>query len=185
MESKNHENFQCKCCGNYSLGEFPNGTFEICEICFWEDDNVQSDNPNFIVGANKISLNKAKENYSKFGISNPNLIENKIENNDFYPGMKVKLNDEYGIVTNEKNYDSYGIILWDTEKMNDLENWCGLFGSFRDSGGIIVDNKYEFKKYIMQITPADNIVLAKCGVKSTIERFVIFTRRCFSYCFFS
>ena len=42
-------------------------------------------------------------------------------------------------------YDSYGIILWDTEKMNDLENWCGLFGSFRDSGGIIVDNKYEFK----------------------------------------
>jgi len=145
MESKIQKKFQCKCCGNKTLSEFPNGTFEICEICFWEDDNVQSNDPNFEGGANEISLNASKENYKNFGVSNTKFLNNKIENKDFYPGMKVKLDDEYGIVTNEKSSNLYGIILWDTEKINDLENWCGQFGTFKDCGGIIIDKNYEFK----------------------------------------
>lgn len=145
MENKIQENFQCKCCGNNSLSELPNGTFEICEICFWEDDIAQSEDLNFEGGANSVSLNKAKENYQNFGISNPNLLTNMVENNDFYPGMKVKLNDEFGIVTKEKQENLYGIILWDTGKTNDLENWCGQFGTFKDSGGIVVDQTYKFK----------------------------------------
>jgi len=31
---------------------------------------------------------------------------------------------------------------------------------------------------------ADNIVLAKCGVKYKVEKVEKFIRRCFSYCFF-
>ena len=59
--------------------------------------------------------------------------------------MKVKLNDENGIVTMEKHDNLFGIILWDSENTNDLENWCGQFGTFKDSGGIILDQKYKFE----------------------------------------
>lgn len=145
MENKIQENFQCKCCGNTTLSELPYGTFEICKICYWEDDIVQSEDPNFEGGANEISLNKAKENYKNFGVSNTKFLNNKIENKDFYPGMKVKLDNEYGIVTSEKSDNLYGIILWDTEKLNDIENWCGQFGTFKFCGGIIVDKNYKFK----------------------------------------
>ena len=34
----------------------PTGTFEICDICGWEDDNVQLQDPQYRGGANKKSL---------------------------------------------------------------------------------------------------------------------------------
>ncbi|MBR6696484.1 MAG: hypothetical protein IKL70_08750, partial [Oscillospiraceae bacterium] len=35
MEGK----YQCPCCRNYTLDEEPyNHTYEICPVCFWEDD---------------------------------------------------------------------------------------------------------------------------------------------------
>ncbi|MBU8883959.1 hypothetical protein KSK37_12760 [Kaistella sp. DKR-2] len=58
--------------------------------------------------------------------------------------MKVKLNGEYGIVTDEKIENNFGIILWDTEKKNDTENWCGQFGSFKKIGGIIISENNKF-----------------------------------------
>ena len=59
--------YPCPCCGCLTLGEEPSGTFEICDVCGWEDDNVQFENPSFEGGANDVSLNQAKENYKKFG----------------------------------------------------------------------------------------------------------------------
>ena len=62
---------KCVCCSNYTINDEPPGTFEICPVCFWEDDNVQFDDPDCEGGANKVSLNKARENYKKIGaISN-------------------------------------------------------------------------------------------------------------------
>lgn len=37
----NIELYTCPCCGYKTLEECPPGTFEICPICHWEDDNVQ------------------------------------------------------------------------------------------------------------------------------------------------
>ncbi|MFQ5963916.1 MAG: CPCC family cysteine-rich protein [Candidatus Scalinduaceae bacterium] len=59
--------YTCPCCGYKSLSEKPPGTFEICEICFWEDDAVQFDNPDYKGGANDPSLREAQRNYIKFG----------------------------------------------------------------------------------------------------------------------
>lgn len=59
--------FPCPCCGYLTFDEKPAGTFEICPVCFWEDDSVQNEDPSYEGGANGISLNKAKENFSKFG----------------------------------------------------------------------------------------------------------------------
>lgn len=58
--------YRCPCCGYYTLEDDP-GHFDICPVCFWEDDGIQSDNPDYGGGANVISLNQARENYKKFG----------------------------------------------------------------------------------------------------------------------
>ncbi|MRC19498.1 hypothetical protein GH866_28460 [Bacillus thuringiensis] len=48
--------YTCPCCGYKTLEEEPPGTFDICSICFWEDDNVQFDDPDYEGGANEDSL---------------------------------------------------------------------------------------------------------------------------------
>jgi hypothetical protein len=61
----------CPCCGQQTLDEEPPGTFQICEICDWEDDPVQFADPDFEGGANIRSLNQAR---SSFGKSNPTSL---------------------------------------------------------------------------------------------------------------
>jgi hypothetical protein len=52
--------FPCPCCGSLTLDEEPPGTFYICPVCWWEDDNVQAADPNYRGGANKESLNEVR-----------------------------------------------------------------------------------------------------------------------------
>jgi len=54
--------FICQCCGNYSLNEKA-GSYEICPICHWEADETQKKDANYKGGANKKSLNEARELY--------------------------------------------------------------------------------------------------------------------------
>lgn len=51
----------CPCCGERTLSDVPPGTFEICTNCYWEDDPVQFDNPDYVGGANYRSLNQSRE----------------------------------------------------------------------------------------------------------------------------
>ena len=59
--------YSCPCCKYLTFEEEPYGSFEICPVCFWEDDNVQNNDPNYDGGANGISLNQARENFAKYG----------------------------------------------------------------------------------------------------------------------
>jgi hypothetical protein len=59
--------YPCPCCEFLTLGEPLPGTYEICPVCYWEDDNVQADDPNYAGGANHISLEQAKRNFAQFG----------------------------------------------------------------------------------------------------------------------
>lgn len=73
----------------------------------------------------------------------------KMKNDDFYPGMKVALNGENGIVLDTERNEAgkaelHGVIRWDTEKEEDDEDWRGMFGSFIESGGKILDPEFEF-----------------------------------------
>ena len=61
--------FPCPCCGFLTLDESPPGTFEICPVCYWEDDNLQFDDPTLRGGANRVSLAEAQENFRHFGAS--------------------------------------------------------------------------------------------------------------------
>ena len=60
--------YACPCCDYLTLSE-PPGSFDVCLVCFWEDDNVQRDDPSFRGGANDESLNEARANYRAFGAS--------------------------------------------------------------------------------------------------------------------
>ena len=67
--------YPCPCCGYETLPEKPPGTFNICAICFWEDDGYQFDNPDFEGGANHPSLRQAQKNFLDFGAIESRLIE--------------------------------------------------------------------------------------------------------------
>lgn len=59
--------YTCPCCGYLTFEGEIRGTFEVCPVCYWEDDNVQNQEPDYGCGANGISLNTAKKNFAKFG----------------------------------------------------------------------------------------------------------------------
>ena len=59
--------YPCPCCGYFTLDAEPVGTFEVCPVCYWEDDDVQAADPAYEGGANGVSLNEAKVNFSKYG----------------------------------------------------------------------------------------------------------------------
>jgi len=67
--------YPCPCCGHLTVSEPPPGTFEICPVCFWEDDSVQANDPEFVGGANSVSLKKAKENFARLGASDERHIK--------------------------------------------------------------------------------------------------------------
>ena len=68
--------FTCPCCGFKTLDEQPPGTFDICAICFWEDDNVQFHDPDFSGGANEPSLRQAQANFRQFGACEQRFLKN-------------------------------------------------------------------------------------------------------------
>ena len=81
---------------------------------------------------------------------------------DFYPFMKVSLNNGLGVVTDQlwegdgtytvnsevrcgTPYKCCGLIRWDTNKREDFEDWRGLWGIFIAIGGHEIDSGYKFK----------------------------------------
>ncbi len=51
----------CPCCQNPTIGEL--GSYEICRICNWEDDPVQSSRSELAGGANTFSLNDHRKQW--------------------------------------------------------------------------------------------------------------------------
>jgi hypothetical protein len=56
----------CPCCGYKTLDEEPPGTYAICSICYWEDDDVQYSDPDYKGGANEVSLRHSQQNFIKY-----------------------------------------------------------------------------------------------------------------------
>lgn len=56
---------KCPCCGFYTL-DVENPKYDICPVCFWENDPFQTKNPDE-AGANVVSLNEGQDNYRKYG----------------------------------------------------------------------------------------------------------------------
>ena len=54
--------YPCPCCGHLTMGE-PPGSFDICPVCFWEDDAIQLRWPDYAGGANGPSLVDAQQSF--------------------------------------------------------------------------------------------------------------------------
>jgi hypothetical protein len=67
--------YPCPCCGFLTFEE-PSGSYDICPICFWEDDLVQLAFPDMAGGANKCSLIEGQRNFASFGACERRLIAN-------------------------------------------------------------------------------------------------------------
>lgn len=59
--------YKCPCCGFYTFYERPNGNYNICPVCFWEDDLTQLNDENLSGGANKVSLAQGRRNFLELG----------------------------------------------------------------------------------------------------------------------
>jgi hypothetical protein len=69
------QRYTCPCCGYLSFGG-PPGSYEICHVCYWEDDLVQLLDPWFAGGANSPSLFQAQENFEAYGAMEARFVEN-------------------------------------------------------------------------------------------------------------
>lgn len=61
--------YACPCCGFVTLPE--RGGYEICPVCFWEDDGQDDHDADEVRGGPNglLSLAKARRNYRKVGAS--------------------------------------------------------------------------------------------------------------------
>ena len=66
--------YPCPCCGYMVFEESP-GSYDICPICFWEDDLSQLRFPR-TTGANRVSLVEAQRNYDRYGACELRFLSN-------------------------------------------------------------------------------------------------------------
>ncbi len=65
---------QCPCCFNRTLNE--RGGFDICEVCYWEDDRQNDHDADRVRGGPNgwLSLTVARSNYQTFGACEENAV---------------------------------------------------------------------------------------------------------------
>ena len=56
---------KCPVCGEFEFSE--QGSYEICDVCDWEDDPVQLAQPNLAGGANQFSLTQGRQRWQDSG----------------------------------------------------------------------------------------------------------------------
>ncbi len=69
-------NYACPCCGYKTFNHLPDGSYDICQVCFWEDDPIQLENPDHEAGANPTSLRQAQKNFLDFGACDRDMLPN-------------------------------------------------------------------------------------------------------------
>ncbi len=58
---------RCPCCGYLTIDDSDNIITDICDVCFWQYDEVAQNAPDSIIGANSVSFNIAKKNFKLMG----------------------------------------------------------------------------------------------------------------------
>ena len=61
--------YACPCCGSVTLPS--RGAFDLCPVCFWEDDGQDNHDANLVRGGpnGSASLTEARANFAAFGAS--------------------------------------------------------------------------------------------------------------------
>ena len=66
--------YRCPCCGSRTLRE--RGVFEMCPVCWWEDDGQDDHDADEVRGGPNgvFSLSQARQNYRQFGTYDTRFI---------------------------------------------------------------------------------------------------------------
>lgn len=88
--------YKCRVCG---MGEIKHD-YDICSYCGWEDDDIQNDDPNYMGGANQMSLNQYKRFWE---LNKEDILINK-EKNRFYAMDKSY---EYFLKHHQKDLEEF------------------------------------------------------------------------------
>lgn len=75
VEPPRHTKFPCPCCGFLTLEHPADGRYDVCPVCFWEDDVVQNEDPLYAGGANEPSLVDAREAFRRVGAVEERLAQ--------------------------------------------------------------------------------------------------------------
>ncbi len=84
----------CPCCGRRTIEEHE--IYDICPVCWWEDDGSDNDSADQHSGPNHLSLLEARLNFLQYGIFDPkrvDLAEIKQPSNKYSIGRKFYLKD--------------------------------------------------------------------------------------------
>jgi hypothetical protein len=71
---------QCPCCDYFSLSS--RGEYEICELCFWEDDGMDIGDLDQYSGPNHITLRDARENFRRIGACDDRAVAHVLPEGD-------------------------------------------------------------------------------------------------------
>ncbi|WP_414665189.1 CPCC family cysteine-rich protein [Horticoccus sp. 23ND18S-11] len=74
--TKKKKSYQCPCCGYLTL--FGRGGFEICQVCYWEDDGQDDHDADDVRGGpnGDLSLAEARANFKVHGASDAKFVSN-------------------------------------------------------------------------------------------------------------
>jgi hypothetical protein len=84
------ELYRCPCCRYLTLSE--PSSYEICPVCFWEDDGQDDEDADEVRGGpnGSLSLTQARINFENFGACEERHIKNVIINPDKHFKMAFK-----------------------------------------------------------------------------------------------
>jgi hypothetical protein len=90
----------CPCCGSRTIGE--RGNYEICKVCWWEDDGQDNESADKVYGGPNygISLTQGRYNFLKFELYDPerkDLMKNREPISKYERGRKFEIIGEYVI----------------------------------------------------------------------------------------
>jgi hypothetical protein len=60
----------CPCCGYLTIQD----DWDVCPVCYWENDPLQLREPDMPGGANQVSLREAQSNFEQFGACEESMI---------------------------------------------------------------------------------------------------------------
>ena len=68
--------YHCPCCGYRTLQE--RGGYDICPVCFWEDDGQDNEGAEIVRGGpnGALSLIQARANFQEFGACDKQFMKN-------------------------------------------------------------------------------------------------------------
>jgi len=76
LAKKMNKGFPCACCGFLTMNSPEYGSFDICPVCYWEDDIFQFNNIDATMGGvNDESLRVARQNFKDFGASSLRFLK--------------------------------------------------------------------------------------------------------------